>query len=88
MTTKKKAADAPENPAPADEIDSASGAIIEPQIKKGVDMDHPAVDSNPREGTTSQQNAVDWNDPQKRKPSDEDFVGQGIDPAPYGKKAR
>jgi hypothetical protein len=76
-----------ENPAPAKGIDSASGAIVEPAIKGGVDMEHPSVDANPREGTTARQNARDMNDPNRRKPNDRDFAGQGIDPTPYGKKA-
>lgn len=76
-----------ENPGPAKGMDSASGAVIEPEIKEGVQMDHASVDANPREGTTAQQNARDMNDPRRRKPNDRDFAGQGIDPAPYGRKA-
>lgn len=78
---------APESPAPAQQMDSASGAVIEPEIKDGVDMSHPAIDSNPRKGTTARQNARDMNDPSRRTPNDEDYVGQGLDPAPYGKSA-
>ena len=76
-----------ESPAPAQQMDNAAGAIIEPSVKEGVDLDHPAIDSNPRAGTTSEQNARDMNDPQKRKPSDPDYVGQGLDPAPFGVRA-
>ena len=76
-----------DSPASAGEMDNTSGAIVEPAIKGSVDMSHPAIDSNPREGTTAGQNARDMNDPMKRKPSDKDFVGEGIDLAPYGKKA-
>ena len=84
MPKKKTEAD----PAPAKEMDSAAGAIIEPAIKEGVDTSHPAIDSNPREGTVSAQNARDMNDPKNRKPSDKKFVGEGIDPTPYGKAAQ
>lgn len=33
------------------------------QVVPGVDMSHPAVDSNPRAGTTIDQNRIDFNDP-------------------------
>lgn len=33
------------------------------QIVPDVDMSHPAVDSNPRAGTTVDQNKIDFNDP-------------------------
>lgn len=33
------------------------------QVVPGVDMSHPAVDSNPRAGTTVDQNRIDFNDP-------------------------
>lgn len=84
----KKPEEGVESPAPADQMDSASGAIIEPAIKESVDLDHPAFDDNPRKGTTAEQNARDMNDPQRRTPADEDYVGQGLDPAPYGKPAK
>jgi len=71
-------------PSPATEIDGASGAIIEPDIKQSVDLSHPAIDSNPRENTTAEQNARDMNDPKRRKPNDRDFEGEGLDPTPYG----
>lgn len=35
------------------------------QIVPDVDMTHPAVDANPREGTTVEQNRIDFNDPRK-----------------------
>jgi len=41
----------------------ASGTFIEDGAKKAIDVNHPAVDNNPREGTTVRQNAVDFNDP-------------------------
>lgn len=43
----------------------ASGAFIEPEIKSRIDVDHPAVDNNPRAGTTVDQNRIDFNDPTK-----------------------
>jgi hypothetical protein len=33
------------------------------QIVPDVDMDHPAVDSDPRANTTAAQNRIDFNDP-------------------------
>lgn len=41
----------------------ASGAIIEPDAAKLAD--HPAVDANPRAGTSVDQNRIDFNDPTK-----------------------
>ena len=41
----------------------ASGA---PQVElEGVNLDHPAVDANPRANTTETQNRIDFNDPSK-----------------------
>ena len=40
---------------------STSGAPV--QIVPDVDPDHPAVDNNPRAGTTVEQNQIDFNDP-------------------------
>lgn len=54
--TAKKAADI----APADKVDT-SGAPQ--QIVPDVDLDHPAVDNDPRAGTTVEQNQIDFNDP-------------------------
>jgi len=48
------------NVPPATEIDT-SGAPQ--QIVPDVDMDHPAVDNDPRAGTTTEQNRIDFNDP-------------------------
>lgn len=42
---------------------SGSGAILEPDAASKIDVDHPAVDNNPRAGTTVRQNQVDFNDP-------------------------
>jgi len=45
---------------PATEFE-ASGAPH--QIVPDVDPSHPAVDNNPRDGTTVEQNKIDFNDP-------------------------
>ncbi|CZT36142.1 hypothetical protein [Rhizobium sp. 9140] len=50
----------PANIQAATEIDP-SGAPV--QIVPGVDLEHPAVDANPRAGTTVAQNQIDFNDP-------------------------
>jgi len=47
------------NVAAANEF-SPSGA---PRQVTDIDVDHPAVDANPREGTTTNQNKIDFNDP-------------------------
>lgn len=63
MTTKKtEAEDAAKaaNIAPADKVDT-SGAPQ--QIVPDVDLEHPAVDNDPRAGTTVEQNQIDFNDP-------------------------
>jgi len=73
------------NPAPAKELDAASGAFIEPEIKAAIPMDHPSVDNNPRSGTSAVQNGADFNDPRGRNPGDEGFTGQGLDLSVYGK---
>src|SRR3712207_6555591 len=70
------------NPAPATEMDSPSGAFVEQEIKQGIPVEHPAVDNNPRAGTSAVQNGQDFNDPAGRTPGDQNFVGQGIDPTP------
>ncbi len=74
------------NPAPATEMDAASGAFIEPEIKKAIPVDHPAVENNPRKGTSAIQNGGDFNDPRGRHPSDPNFAGQGLDLSVYGTK--
>lgn len=75
------------NPAPGKEMDAASGAFIEPEIKAAIPTDHPAVDNNPRAGTSAVQNGGDFNDPRRRHPSDPDFAGQGLDLSVYGQSA-
>ncbi|TDK35682.1 hypothetical protein E2F50_13160 [Rhizobium deserti] len=50
----------PADIAPATEIDP-SGAPA--QIVPDVDLSHPAVDADPRKGTTVAQNRIDFNDP-------------------------
>lgn len=72
------------NPAPATEMDAASGAFIEPEIKKAIPVDHPAVENNPRAGTSAVQNGGDFNDPLRRHPSDPEFAGHGLDLSVYG----
>lgn len=52
--------DKPADIAPATTIDP-SGAPV--QIVPDVDMEHPAVDANPRSNTTGNQNRIDFNDP-------------------------
>ena len=42
---------------------SASGTFIEDGVKKLVDVASPAVDNNPRAGTTERMNQIDFNDP-------------------------
>lgn len=56
----EKVTDKPADIAPATTIDP-SGAPV--QIVPDVDMDHPAVDANPRSNTTENQNRIDFNDP-------------------------
>lgn len=73
------------DPAPATELQEASGAIIEPAIIEAVDVTHESVDANPRAGTTATQNAIDWNDAKRAEPEDDEFAGQGIDRSVYGK---
>lgn len=42
---------------------AASGAFIEPEIVDRIDVDHPAVDNNPRAGQSVDANLIDFNDP-------------------------
>ena len=58
---------------------------LNPAITDAVDVSHESVDANPREGTSPAQNAIDWNDPNRVRPDEADFTGQGIDRAVYGK---
>lgn len=63
MTTKnaaETAATKPANIAPATDI-NPSGAPE--QVVPDVDLDHPAVDNDPRAGTSVEQNKIDFNDP-------------------------
>lgn len=48
------------NIAPATQF-STSGAPV--QVVPDVDASHPAVDADPRAGTTVNQNKIDFNDP-------------------------
>lgn len=76
------------NPAPATEMESPSGAFIEPEIKQAIPTDHPAIDNNPRAGTSAVQNGGDFNDPRRVHPSDPGFVGQGLDLSVYGTQTK
>lgn len=76
------------NPAPATEMESPSGAFIEPEIKAAIPVEHPAVDNNPRAGTSAVQNGGDFNDPRRRHPGDPEFEGQGLDLSVYGADAK
>lgn len=76
------------NPAPATVMESASGAFIEQEIKDAIPTDHPSVDNNPRSGTSAVQNGADFNDPNRRDPSDPKFAGQGLDLSVYGDGAK
>lgn len=53
----------------------ASGAFIEDGAKKEVEVSHPAVDNNPRAGTTVNMNRIDFNDPDLRE---EEAVRQNL----------
>lgn len=64
----KKQTPSPEKTSEQANIDPAttfapSGAPL--QTVPGVDPDHPAVDNDPRQGTTVDQNRIDFNDPTK-----------------------
>lgn len=59
---KNEGGDKAANIKPATDFE-ASGAVIEKGAKDAVDMSHPAVDANPREGTTVDMNRIDFNDP-------------------------
>lgn len=41
----------------------ASGATIEVEVRQSQDMDHPAVDSQPRKGLPPVAMRIDFNDP-------------------------
>ena len=52
-----------ENAVAAADAINTSGAPQ--QVVPDVDMAHPAVDADPRAGTSLQQNRIDFNDPNK-----------------------
>lgn len=54
---------------------AASGALIEPEIAKGIDFDHPAVDNHPRANQPAVSNRIDFNDPGK---SDAEAVAENL----------
>lgn len=66
MTVKKTPAAAADTKGngvdPATEIDT-SGAPQ--QVVPDVDLDHPAVDADPRSNTSAEQNRIDFNDPSR-----------------------
>lgn len=74
------------SPAPATNVDAASGAVVEDEIKETIPLDHPSIDNNPRAGTSAVQNGGDFNDPHRLHPGDPDFSGQGLDMSVYGDK--
>lgn len=47
------------DPDPATALERASGAIVEPGTTDGIDVIRESVGANPREGTTTVQNAID-----------------------------
>ncbi|MBH9537521.1 hypothetical protein [Novosphingopyxis sp. YJ-S2-01] len=57
----KKTDDVTDNGVDAAEAVDTSGAPQ--QIVPDVDMKHPAVDADPRAGTSAEQNKIDFNDP-------------------------
>lgn len=60
------------------------------QVVADVDMGHPAVDSDPRAGTTAEQNRIDFNDPTiSGEEASRRALGYGKpgETAPKGKKA-
>jgi hypothetical protein len=52
-----------------------SGAYVEDGMKKAIPVDHPAVDNNPRAGTTVNMNRIDFNDPEQ---SEEEAVAEQL----------
>jgi hypothetical protein len=76
------------NPAPS-AVMGSNGVFVEDSMKEAIasSADHPAVENNPRAGTSAIQNGIDWNDPTARDPADPKFVGQGLDLSVYGKAA-
>lgn len=50
---------------------AASGAIVEPDLAKASVIDHPSVDTNPREGVPAESNQIDFNTPSALKPESE-----------------
>lgn len=58
ITSEDLAADAKIKP--ATEFDPAGAPV---QVVPDVDVDHPAVDNDPRANTSVEQNGIDFNDP-------------------------
>lgn len=64
MNTKKTEAETPASkPANIPAATSISTSGAPQQIVPDVDLSHPAVDNDPRAGTTVEQNKIDFNDP-------------------------
>lgn len=64
MTTKKpEVDDASNKPADIPAATSIDTSGAPQQIVPDVDLSHPAVDADPRAGTTVEQNKIDFNDP-------------------------
>lgn len=68
MAVKKTDAEKPVETKTDKPADIAAATTIDPsgapvQIVPDVDMEHPAVDANPRSNTTQNQNRIDFNDP-------------------------
>lgn len=76
-TNKTSAGDEKVNIKPATEF-STSGAPVQ---TTEFDINHPAVDNNPRENTTADQNRIDFNDPDlsEEEAVVENLKKQGID---------
>ncbi|MCP1200060.1 hypothetical protein [Notoacmeibacter sp. MSK16QG-6] len=70
--TTKKTTTTPASPKPATEFTPAGAPV---QTVTDVDASHPAVDNDPRADTSAEQNAIDFNDPNK---SGEDAVAENL----------
>ena len=79
MANKKKGAAKTVAAKPGDKLapattTAASGAIIEPDLASASVIDHPSVDTNPREGVPAESNRIDFNTPSALKPAGEQVV--------------
>lgn len=62
-STTKPAKDTASKPADIDAASRIDTSGAPQQIVPDVDLDHPAVDNDPRAGTTEVMNRIDFNDP-------------------------